>query len=439
VTTGTRRWSRATTTEGPTRVEDSRRASVVGQLFDGVLRSAAMHLCNGEEPLAAEVWASGLLAVWDDGLGQDGDDAAEADSPVPSGPEHGRQRAFCEALIRHARAQGTPEAMAVLMAIAAVAPARPATKARTAAAGLARKGVPAPGWADEVGRAVPTEAWVGRDVYGDQEILIVGYAYPGGSEHSLCVLVDHNLAGAAKDAYPAGALADTLARWKEAESSGITLAPVSLADLSGRAADALMATDYHPEAEAGRRLTELRALLATRLGSLPTGASAGQPELGSEARERLVAEFLSSPEAADLLAEPSAVVVCHSLVAYRCDYGDGDPFRWSPTVAAVCLLDHFPAKVTLDGPDLFIVPDVLCGWVRFAGRKRGLPHGAVGRTLDTVVACRDDFAAAMADESRFGPAKRVAMEMLAEGIDLTDEVAVSEWVAAYSGRSASSV
>ena len=134
-----------------------------------------------------------------------------------------------------------------------------------------------------------------------------------------------------------------------------------------------------------------------------------------------MAEFLGAPEAADLLSEPAAVTVCHSLIAYRCDYGDGDPLRWSPTLAGLCLLDHFPVKVSLDEPDVPLVPDVLAAWVGFAARRRHLPEPALARILDVIDSCRGDFPVAMGDVSRYSPAKRAAMHLLHRGIDLTDD------------------
>jgi hypothetical protein len=117
------------------------------------------------------------------------------------------------------------------------------------------------------------------------------------------------------------------------------------------------------------------------------------------------------------------VAVCHSLIAYRCDFGDGDPLRWSPTLAGLCLLDHFPVRVSLDEPDLALVPDVLAAWVAFAARRRRLPLEAVGRILDVIDSCREDFPVVMADVARYSPAKRAAMDHLHRGIDLTDDEA----------------
>jgi hypothetical protein len=259
--------------------------------------------------------------------------------------------------------------------------------------------------------------------------VIVGFAYPGlpGDDgHSICVLVDHTERGVAKDAYPAAPLAQTLARWREAEGDGIRLRPASLAEVAARLADALMATDFADRDAAaadGRSLAEMRALLASRLASMPPAANTGLEELDAEGRDFLVAEFLGSPEAADLLSEPAAVTVCHSLIAYRCDYGDGDPLRWSPTLAGLCLLDHFPVKVSLDAPDVALVPDVLAAWVAFAARRRNLPEAALARILDVIDTCRGDFPVAMSDAARYSPAKRSAMDLLHHGVDLTDDPA----------------
>ena len=404
--------------------EDSQRDAVISRLFDGVLRSARSQLLRAESPLAAEVWGSGLMAVWD---------------RLPANPGEDAATTFAEALVRHAAELGTQEGMAVLAALTAVAPSRVATRARTAAAMLEQDGVAAPAWAAVAGKALPTEAWIGADVYGDQEIVIIGFAYPtlqGDPGHSICVLVDHTEGGVAKDAYPAAPLAQTLARWREAEGDGISLRPASLAEVAARLADALLATDFgglhlppptHGTRTDGRTLAEMRALLASRLTTLPPAANTGLEELDADGRDWLVAEFLGSPEAADLLSEPAAVTVCHSLIAYRCDYGDGDPLRWSPTLAGLCLLDHFPVKVSLDAPDIPLVPDVLAAWVTFAAGRKNLPEPALARILEVIDSCRDTFPVAMSDADRYSPAKRKAMDLIRGGVDLTEDEA--SWAA----------
>ncbi|HEV7534416.1 MAG TPA: hypothetical protein VGP90_02205, partial [Acidimicrobiia bacterium] len=273
--------------------EDAQREAVISRLFDSVLRSARSQLLRADSPLAAEVWGSGLLAVWD-GL------PAGSDGCWPNpggGSDSGSGGGFTEALIRHAADLGTAEGLAVLAALASVGPTRVATRARTAATVLEQAGITPPAWSGIAGTAVPTEAWIGSDVYGDQEIVIVGFAYPGVADtglkgdggHSICVLVDHTERGIAKDAYPAAPLAQTLARWREAEGDGIGLRPASLAEVAARLADALVATDFANSAEPdGRTLAEMRALLASRLNTMPPAAATGVEELDAEGRDWLV-------------------------------------------------------------------------------------------------------------------------------------------------------
>jgi hypothetical protein len=77
--------------------------------------------------------------------------------------------------------------------------------------------------------------------------------------------------------------------------------------------------------------------------------------------------------------------------------------------------------VSLDAPDVALVPDVLAAWVAFAARRRNLPAPALARILEVIDTCREDFPVAMSDETRYNRAKRAAMDLLHRGIDLTDE------------------
>jgi hypothetical protein len=53
-------------------------------------------------------------------------------------------------------------------------------------------------------------------------------------------------------------------------------------------------------------------------------------------------------------------VLDHCLVA-RCDYGDGDPLRWSPTVVEMFLLDFLPRKAAMSMAEVRAVPYVRNG------------------------------------------------------------------------------
>src|SRR5947209_14248706 len=96
---------------GTTAAEDAQREAVIARLFDGVLRSARSQLLRADSPLAAVVWGSGVMAVWDGlprGSGGDGPFSSGGGDAVGS---------FTEALIRHCAELGTPEGLAVLAAL----------------------------------------------------------------------------------------------------------------------------------------------------------------------------------------------------------------------------------------------------------------------------------------------------------------------------------
>jgi hypothetical protein len=378
-----------------------------------VLSGAAKQLLVEEHPLHVECWASELLGMLEQPL-RDGD-------PV---------QLLGAGLVRCAERRGTRAGLAALLAVASVAPDPLARQAAAAARQLAARGPSAPAWSAAVGRAALTGSWVVGDDFGDQDLLVAGFAYPDGGEHSLMVLIDHNLMGMAKDAHPGPPPEEVLEHWRGRDSH-ITVNEVDPRRAAGLLAEALEATDliFDPPATDGFR--QMRALLRARLRRMPAPELPSRPEPDHPAREALVADFLASPEGADLAQDERAWRVCDALVDYRCDYGDGLPLRWSPIVVELCLLEHFTRRVSLEAQTLAAVPDVLARWVRYCGRRQALAPELVDQTLEALAEFREEFAAGVQDATRFGPAKQIAMQMVADGIDLGDDAAVQAWIAEY--------
>lgn len=176
--------------------------------------SGARELLAIRDPLDAELFVSEVLGAW---WGQ----------RLPDGDV---EEIIGEALVDHAAASGTAEALALLTVIAELGTPGQASKAASAARELAARGVRRPPWAPEVGRVRPGSCWVSRDVYGDQETVIATFQYerpPSGAgsqsgqerpeaggqptreadaatvgeSHALIALIDDNLGGMAKDAW----------------------------------------------------------------------------------------------------------------------------------------------------------------------------------------------------------------------------------------------
>ncbi|MGH2445786.1 MAG: hypothetical protein ACRDGD_07085, partial [Candidatus Limnocylindria bacterium] len=100
-----------------------------------------------------------------------------------------------------------------------------------------------------------------------------------------------------------------------------------------------------------------------------------------------------------------------------------------------CMLDWFPRKVSLEPDEISALPEALRGWVRFAGERRRISAAGIGETVDAVTTFEPEFSRAMTDDAYAGPAKAIANAMAAEGIDLTDENAVGQWIEGFNAGS----
>ena len=73
-------------------------------------------------------------------------------------------------------------------------------------------------------------------------------------------------------------------------------------------------------------------------------------------------------------------------------------------------------------------------FIRFAARAKGLRETAFAETLEAVDRFAGDFATAMADEDRGGPAEQIARAMLRDGVNLSDPAAVPAWIGEYNAE-----
>ena len=185
-------------------------------------------------------------------------------------------------------------------------------------------------------------------------------------------------------------------------------------------AEAMRQTDLMLPRHDDPDYVELRALAWERCrGHLAAPA----PYVGIEEAERaaLVTAFLAAAPVPD-----SKVV--RSLAGRLVDYGDAwlpdRPLGWSPG-AVGHFLDHWLETADALADDEFAaVPDVLAAWVRFALTTRGLAAEWVDRAVEVVEASRPDFEAGN-EQTLWGPAREVAAQLRARGVDLADHDAVA--------------
>jgi hypothetical protein len=105
--------------------------------------------------------------------------------------------------------------------------------------------------------------------------------------------------------------------------------------------------------------------------------------------------------------------------------------RWSPVVVEIFMTSWLARKITREPGFFERVPDVLRGWVRYAGRRRGVPAAPLREAVAAVKQCRDEMLDAVGDPGAWGPAKAFAVAALDAGVDLTDRDALDRFVRQY--------
>lgn len=388
------------------------RGPSLAPVFDSALR-AARGLHAADDPLQAEVFASGLLATFDRPL---------VDQPDPVA-------FFGARLVTHLVSKRSPDSLALLHAVAAVAAEPLAGAARSAITRLRAAGRADPSWAAHVGRARFRGAWASIDEFGDQEVVAVSFGYDDGRTHALTFMIDHNFEGLVRQAFIGDDPEAVQREW--ADTSHLPIVPLDPQEVADRLAQALRMYDLYLDPPCAEDVPELVPLMKARLRALPPSHERERPVATEMERARLVTSFAAAREAG---SSARVAQLARSFVDYRFDYTDGDPLRWSPIAVELCLLDWFPRKVTLEDADLAAVPDALRRWVKYSGRRKRIASDAVAETLAAIDEFEPQFREAMRDPGRSGPAKSIVAAMMRDGIDLTDERAIAGWIQALNDR-----
>jgi hypothetical protein len=314
------------------------------------------------------------------------------------------------------------------------------------AAGAAevRPGAAEPPWTAQLGRVRPTGCYAYGDVYGDQTSYLVTFAYDdqdeGGPDHAVVALVDHNI-GITKDVFVGGPAERVLAEVRQMCSTDelTWFREEDPARLRGEVNRHLEVTDGLGDLPADGSLATDRALASARLALLPESAApapAGQPELTGPERERVLHDFLSSPEAGrfglDRITADEELASLHFCLSLIMDHAaslpDPDPVRWSPAVAGLFLLDWVHRRAVLDMDDAAMLPRVARAWSAYACRRRELPAAAAEQTQTVVEEMIPEFARLYATGERRSPATAAVAQLISEGVDPDDPAAIDEWI-----------
>ena len=283
-------------------------------------------------------------------------------------------------LVANLEGVGEGGALLMLRGLACVAGAPVGPAAAQAADRLVDAGVSGPPWADGIGAATPTGAWVVRDAdFDDGMMLFAEFDLPDGPTHTLALFANHNYGGKATIIGLTRSMAETLPVGSELGAAE----PVSLAEMGARMRACLAAMPPHDRLSREREDAERYALACARAEALPDGFSLpAVAEVTPDDRFALLADFLESDEGSSYREDIEAQTAVALAIDY-CAERDGKPLRWSPVSVGRFMSWWLPAEAAEQREVLATMPEALAAWISYCGRLRGVPRE---RVLDTVEA-----------------------------------------------------
>jgi hypothetical protein len=357
---------------------------------------AAHDLLTYTDPLDVEQWASGWLGqAWL---------AAPLDDREP-------ERALCLEVVGRCSTRPSAHGLAAVAALRRVAPPTEHTLLDETI-DMLRQSQPAPPWLDAA--FAPVRAFRAVDVYDSERVLFIEYG-----THTLF----------AEILATGGTLVEKLSllqvgaaeAWDGVREPGDVPMPIEeipVADALADLADSLRYTDMVWPRHDDEDFVDLRALAWARSRVYLPEWPEFEP-LADEERAALVEAFV------ELTTDSEAY---RSLADLFVDYGDGylnnRPLGWCPDAVAMFLADWLPRKAFLDADERIALPDALRSWLRFALERRGVADEWITPVTAMVDEWLPQFEHAVDDETSWGPAKQIAAELQARGIDPRDKDAV---------------
>lgn len=298
----------------------------------------------------------------------------------------------------------------------------------------------APEWIEQIGESeIVGAAVISEAVFDDARTVLLESRNPDGETMAVGVLIDRNLGGLAKDVLLAESIqqvAGSIARHTADDEAELELKRVGPGVAAGLIRDAIARTDMTWDPPVTDDFWPGRALALLRADQTPGVVEPPEPtELSVEERDRLRDEFLASPEGSGFAPDGDEAWVASLAIDFCAGYTDGDPLRWSPVVVEIFMTDWVPRKVLTTPELLACLPAALDAWVRFAGRRRGIPEWATNETRGSIGDWHQEMVEAALDPAVAGPSKQFLLAAKAAGVDLEDQQAVATFIKGWNARS----
>jgi hypothetical protein len=234
-----------------------------------------------------------------------------------------------------------------------------------------------------------TNTLVQSDVLNDGINVVVSFRWPSGGAGSAVVYIDHNMATLVKDAFVVPlSFEQMLEIYDDTEGQHLTKEPIGFADARAHIEGAIETFERSwPPIETDTWPTS-RPFVQWLIGHLPEGgARLEHRQVPAEEREAVIDAFVAERGATidDVTADDVRLLVS-PLIDFACDYGPGDPLRWSATSAEIVLADWYARKVFgLDDDLMRRMPDVLEQLVRHAHALRSVPSDLTDDAIASIL------------------------------------------------------
>jgi hypothetical protein len=288
---------------------------------------------------------------------------------------------------------------------------------------LAARDEPLPVWLQKLSPLTVDRAVTMGHVLGDGDNVVVAARTAAGHHLTVLVYIDHNLGTVVKDGFAVPEpIGDTLASLRSAASQDpdIVISDLDLAEARARMTEAIdlgaitippLETDTWPAT---------RPLVEWVVRQLPEGGQGYERPTWTDAdRHALTEEFFASDFAPARRQEDRELF--GTLLWFGCDYGPGDPLRWSPVAVEIILTDWLPRKVIADTDFLSRAPDLLRGLIRFSHARRGIRPALTDETLAAVDQWEPEYQRAIATSRPQGPAALLAAMGVLDDLPSYDE------------------
>jgi hypothetical protein len=248
--------------------------------------------------------------------------------------------------------------------------------------------VPMPAWLADIDDISIEGTFEMVHVLGDGDDVLVGWRWATGGGATAVVYIDHNVGGIVKDAF---VLPMTLERAVEEfrrldSDPDQELRPLDPADARARIEAAVRGAEITMPPFESETWPICRPLVEWVVSRLPEGgADYERPDWPEAERQALLDRFVASDFGRGVGLGDSVVrELADPLIWFACDYGPGDPLRWSPVSVEIVLADWYERKILGNRRRMRHLPEVLAAFVQFAHAERGIRRSLTDETLEAV-------------------------------------------------------